>query len=106
MSTILKGALRNLLCCLALTLTLALAMPLPAGAVRIKDIAAFSGVRDNQLVGYGLVVGLPGTGDKKDSAFTMRSMVNMLEKMGVSVDMKQMKPKNVAAVMVTTKMPV
>ena len=77
-----------------------------AHAVRIKDIASFSGVRDNQLVGYGLVVGLSGTGDKKDSAFTMRSMVNMLEKMGVQVDMKQMKPKNVAAVMVTARMPV
>lgn len=77
-----------------------------ACAVRIKDIASFSGVRDNQLVGYGLVVGLSGTGDKKDSDFTMRSMVNMLEKMGVQVDRKQMKPKNVAAVMITAKMPV
>ena len=74
-----------------------LAMPLPAGAVRIKDLASFGGVRDNQLVGYGLVVGLSGTGDKKDSTFTMRSMVNMLEKMGVSVDIRQMKPKNVAS---------
>ena len=80
--------------------------PSDASAVRIKDIATFSGVRDNQLIGYGLVVGLSGTGDKKDSAFTMRSMVNMLEKMGVQVDFKQMKPKNVAAVMVTAKMPV
>lgn len=80
--------------------------PSAAHAVRIKDIASFSGVRDNQLIGYGLVVGLSGTGDKKDSAFTMRSMVNMLEKMGVRVDMKQMKPKNVAAVMVTGRMPV
>ena len=80
--------------------------PSAAKAVRIKDIASFSGVRDNQLIGYGLVVGLSGTGDKKDSAFTMRSMVNMLEKMGVRVDMKQMKPKNVAAVMVTGRMPV
>ncbi|MCL1939150.1 MAG: flagellar basal body P-ring protein FlgI [Desulfovibrionaceae bacterium] len=80
--------------------------PSTAKAVRIKDIATFSGVRDNQLIGYGLVVGLAGTGDKKDSAFTMRSMVNMLEKMGVQVDMRQMKPKNVAAVMVTARMPV
>ena len=78
----------------------------PALAVRIKDIAAFGGVRDNQLVGYGLVVGLSGTGDKKSSAFTMRSMVNMLEKMGVQVEQRQMQPKNVAAVMVTAKMPV
>jgi flagellar P-ring protein precursor FlgI len=77
-----------------------------ADAARIKDIATFGGVRDNQLIGYGLVVGLQGTGDKKDSAFTMRSMVTMLEKMGVSVDQRQMKPKNVAAVMVTARMPV
>ncbi len=94
----------------AAILTLALLLPLfaaqEAKAVRIKDIASFSGVRDNQLIGYGLVVGLSGTGDKKDSAFTMRSMVNMLEKMGVQVDMRQMKPKNVAAVMVTARMPV
>jgi flagellar P-ring protein precursor FlgI len=81
-------------------------MPSTAEAVRIKDIATFSGVRDNQLIGYGLVVGLSGTGDKRDSAFTMRSMVNMLEKMGVQVDMRQMRPRNVAAVMVTARMPV
>lgn len=80
--------------------------PRTANAVRIKDVATFSGVRDNQLVGYGLVVGLNGTGDKKDSTFTMRSMVNMLENMGVSVSQKQLKPRNVASVMVTVKMPV
>ena len=86
---------------------MALLVSAPQGeAVRIKDIASFSGVRDNQLIGYGLVVGLSGTGDKTSSVFTMRSMVNMLERMGVSVDMRQMKPKNVAAVMVTAKMPV
>ena len=48
----------------------------PAEAVRIKDIATFSGVRDNQLIGYGLVVGLAGTGDKKDSVFTISSIKN------------------------------
>ncbi|MDR2051530.1 MAG: flagellar basal body P-ring protein FlgI [Deltaproteobacteria bacterium] len=80
--------------------------PPRAEAVRIKDIASFGGVRDNQLIGYGLVVGLQGTGDKKDSTFTMRSMTSMLEKMGVSVEQRQMKPKNVAAVMVTARMPV
>ena len=91
----------------ALTCLLAVLAAAPQGeAVRIKDIASFSGVRDNQLIGYGLVVGLSGTGDKTSSVFTMRSMVNMLERMGVSVDMRQMKPKNVAAVMVTAKMPV
>ena len=77
-----------------------------AEAVRIKDIATFSGVRSNQLVGYGLVVGLQGTGDKRGSDFTIQSMVNMLEKMGVAVDKNRLKPKNVAAVMVTADMPV
>ena len=89
---------------LAFAMTFSCFLP-HAGAVRIKDIATFSGTRTNQLVGYGLVVGLSGTGDRKDSTFTMRSMVNMLEKMGVQVDMSKMKPKNVAAVMVTAKMP-
>ncbi|WP_027180123.1 flagellar basal body P-ring protein FlgI [Maridesulfovibrio bastinii] len=77
-----------------------------AEAVRLKDIAAFSGVRTNELVGYGLVVGLSGTGDGSNSAFTTTSMVNMLEKMGVRVDRSAIKPSNVAAVMVTAKMPV
>ena len=78
----------------------------PAGAVRLKDIATFSGVRTNQLVGYGLVVGLSGSGDKSGTDFTIQSMVNMLEKMGVRVDKDSLKVKNVAAVMVTSKMPV
>lgn len=75
-------------------------------AVRLKDISSFSGVRTNELVGYGLVVGLAGTGDGSSSQFTMTSMSNMLDKMGVQVDPTKLKPKNVAAVMVTAKMPV
>ena len=77
-----------------------------AQAARLKDIASFSGVRTNELVGYGLVVGLAGTGDGTSSTFTMRSMSNMLEKMGVETNPDNLKPKNVAAVMVTAKMPV
>ncbi len=76
-----------------------------AHATRLKDIASFSGVRNNELVGYGLVVGLSGTGDGTSSSFTIQSMVNMLDKMGVQVDPSTLKPKNVAAVMVTSKMP-
>ncbi|MGL4722537.1 MAG: flagellar basal body P-ring protein FlgI [Desulfovibrionaceae bacterium] len=75
-------------------------------AISIKDIGSFSGVRENQLVGYGLVVGLGGTGDKKDSKFTMTSMANMLASMGISVDSALLKPKNIAAVMVTVNMPI
>lgn len=77
----------------------------PALGVRLKDIATFGGVRTNDLVGYGLVVGLPGTGDKGGSQFTVQSMTNMLESMGVKVDRAALKPKNVAAVMVTARMP-
>lgn len=91
---------------LALLFVLLLGALADAHAVRIKDIATFSGVRDNQLVGYGLVVGLGGTGDKRDAPFTTRSMANMLERMGVAVDYAKLKPKNVAAVMVTARMPV
>lgn len=75
-------------------------------AVRLKDISSFSGVRHNELVGYGLVVGLAGTGDGTSSDFTLTSMANMLDKMGVQVNAADLKPKNVAAVMVTAKMPV
>ena len=72
----------------------------------IKDIATFSGVRDNQLIGYGLVVGLAGTGDKKDSVFTLSSMKNMMDRMGIGVNSSALKIKNVASVMVTARMPV
>ena len=88
-----------------LVFVLALFLALPAGAVRLKDIASFGGVRTNDLIGYGLVVGLQGTGDKSSSQFTIQSMANMLESMGVKVDRAALKPKNVAAVMVTVKMP-
>lgn len=80
-----------------------LAPELPA--IRIKDIATFRGVRSNQLVGYGLVVGLNGTGDSDDAIFTLQSMSSMLERMGVTVNPDDIKVKNVAAVMVTTELP-
>ena len=76
--------------------------------VRIKDIADIEGVRDNQLVGYGLVVGLNGTGDKLDSAvFTRQSLIGMLERLGVNTrdQERQLSTKNVAAVMVTANLP-
>ncbi len=76
-----------------------------AHAVRIKDIADIQGVRQNQLIGYGLVMGLDGTGDGKKSQFTIQSMASMLEKMGVTVDPKDIDVKNVAAVMVTADLP-
>lgn len=75
-----------------------------AHAVRLKDIANVRGVRDNQLIGYGLVVGLKGTGDSK-SEFTNKSMKRMLEKMGIKVDDEQVAKKNVAAVLITATLP-
>ncbi len=73
---------------------------------RIKDIANWAGIRDNQLIGYGLVVGLNGTGDK-DGTYLYQPIANMLSRMGVTVNVKDLKGKvkNVAAVMVTAKLP-
>lgn len=76
-----------------------------AYAVRIKELIAIKGVRENQLIGYGLVVGLNGTGDKSGSEFTVQSLANMMERMGIHVTKNQLKVKNVAAVMVTAKLP-
>ncbi len=80
----------------------------PAGsgaAVRVKDIAKVDGVRRNQLIGYGLVVGLNGTGDKSGVAFTSQSTANLLERLGLSVSPDDIKLKNVAAVIVTADLP-
>ncbi|MCS6933325.1 MAG: flagellar basal body P-ring protein FlgI [Acetobacteraceae bacterium] len=82
---------------------------LPAAAqVRIKDIADIEGTRQNQLVGYGLVVGLPGTGDRlRTAVFTRQSLVGMLERLGVNTrDLdRQLDTRNIAAVMVTANLP-
>ena len=73
---------------------------------RIKDIADFEGVRDNQLIGYGLVVGLNGTGDNiKSVNFTKESLISMLDQLGVNARDGQLKSKNIAAVMVTGSLP-
>ena len=83
-------------------------MVAPAAATsRIKDIADFEGVRENQLVGYGIVVGLNGTGDdvKKKAVFTRESLIGMLERLGVNARDEDLETKNVAAVMVTGSLP-
>jgi flagellar P-ring protein precursor FlgI len=77
----------------------------PVQAARIKDIVDIKGARQNQLVGYGLVVGLFGTGDGKNSVFTSQSLAALLNKMGVTVNPEQLKGNNVAAVMVTADLP-
>ncbi|NIZ10833.1 flagellar basal body P-ring protein FlgI [Pseudooceanicola sp. HF7] len=96
------GKLSRLLLCLALLL------PQLAGAapIRIKDLVEFDGVRGNDLVGYGLVVGLNGTGDGlRNAPFTEEIMTNILERLGVNVTGEQFRPKNVAAVFVTSTLP-
>lgn len=77
-----------------------------AAPIRIKDLVEFDGVRGNDLVGYGLVVGLNGTGDGiRNAPFTEDIMSNILERLGVNVTGEQFRPKNVAAVMVTATLP-
>lgn len=76
-----------------------------AQAEKISDIANIVGVRDNQLIGYGLVIGLNGTGDKNSSKFTMQSIANMLESVNVKISPDDIKSKNVAAVMITASLP-
>ncbi len=87
-------------------LTFLLAFPAMAGPIRIKDLVEFDGVRGNDLVGYGLVVGLNGTGDGlRNSPFTEEIMSNLLERLGVNVVGEESRPKNVAAVLVTATLP-
>ncbi len=82
----------------------AVAVP-QADAARLKEIASVKGVRENPLIGYGLVVGLAGTGDKSGTEFTIQSLTSMLSKMGIALDPNQINVKNVAAVMVTARLP-
>lgn len=90
----------------AFFLALALVQAAAAGPVRIKDLVDFDGVRGNDLVGYGLVVGLDGTGDGlRNAPFTEDIMTNILERLGVNVTGEQFRPKNVAAVFVTATLP-
>jgi flagellar P-ring protein precursor FlgI len=76
-----------------------------AWSARIKDIASLKGVRTNQLIGYGLVVGLNGTGDGSGTKFTVQTLVNMMEHLGIHALPSQVKVSNVAAVMVTANLP-
>jgi flagellar P-ring protein precursor FlgI len=87
-------------------MTAPIAAPAAWAGPRIKDIADFEGVRENQLVGYGLVVGLAGTGDSlRNSPFTRQSFAAMLERLGVNAAEGNLNTRNVAAVMVTSNLP-
>jgi flagellar P-ring protein precursor FlgI len=80
------------------------AMLVPA-ATRLKELTSIEGVRDNQLMGYGLVVGLAGTGDRRQTLFSAQSLTNLLERMGISVPATAIQVKNTASVMITAVLP-
>jgi flagellar P-ring protein precursor FlgI len=85
---------------------IALAVAPTGGAgTRLKELVSIEGVRDNQLLGYGLVVGLAGTGDRRQTVFSAQSLANMLERMGVSVPPTAIRVNNTAAVMATASLP-
>jgi len=95
--------MRRTLACIAFLLLTTAAQ---SGPIRLKDLVEFDGVRGNDLVGYGLVVGLNGTGDGiRNAPFTEEIMSNLLERLGVNVAGEQYRPKNVAAVFVTAALP-
>lgn len=79
--------------------------PFAPASSRIKDLVSIEGVRDNQLVGYGIVVGLAGTGDRQQTLFSVQSLTNVLQRMGVTVPPSAVIVKNTAAVMVTATLP-
>ena len=97
------AGLKSLL--LALALALPALGPAPAWAVRLKELATFEGVRPNQVQGFGLVVGLNGTGDKDKTLFTNQALATLLRHLDVGIDQSALKVKNVAGVIVTADLP-
>jgi flagellar P-ring protein precursor FlgI len=89
----------------AIVLIACLCLPVSAGAARIKDISSIGGIRDNQLVGYGLVVGLMSTGDSIKNGYTRETLSNMLSRQGLAMRDKDLKSNNIAAVMITAVLP-
>ncbi len=85
--------------------TLALTANLAAEPSRLKELISIEGVRDNQLMGYGIVAGLNNTGDKQLTLFSYQTLANMLKRMGITVDPTQMQVRNMAAVMVSATLP-
>jgi flagellar P-ring protein precursor FlgI len=91
---------------LSVALTLALiAAVAPLRGTRLKDLVSIEGVRENQLIGFGVVVGLAGTGDRQQTVFSNQSLTNILERMGIAVSPGIIRVKNTAAVMVTATLP-
>jgi flagellar P-ring protein FlgI len=90
---------------LILMFSLAPSLPRAGAATRLKELVSIEGVRDNQLMGYALVVGLAGTGDRRQTIFSAQSLTNLLQRMGLSVPPTAIQVKNTAAVMVTATLP-
>jgi len=90
---------------LILPVSLSAVAPVSGLESRLKDLASLEGVRDNQLIGYGLVVGLNGTGDKQQTIFSVQTLTNMLRRMGVTADPTLVTVHNIAGVMVTADLP-
>ena len=90
-----------LCCCLAASLSLGLLLAGHVHAARVKDLTSIAGVRDNQLIGYGLVVGLNGTGDGNNTGFSNQTVSTMLRSMGLTIDAAKIRARNAAVVMVT-----
>lgn len=92
-----------------LLLTILIAQSLVAAVdskpIRVRELVALEGARDNQLLGYGLVVGLNGTGDKRQTFFSSQSLASMLDRMGVQINPTLILVRNIAAVMVTATLP-
>src|ERR687889_2705052 len=89
----------------SLLLVLTVGLPFGATPARLKDLVSVEGVRENQLIGYGLVVGLAGTGDRSQTMFSVQSLTNMLQRMGISVPGTAIRVNNTAAVMITATLP-
>ncbi len=94
------GRVMKNLCALLL-----LSASLSPAATRLKELASLEGVRDNQLMGYGVVVGLNGTGDKRQTVFSAQTLTNILRRMGVQVDPTKIQVRNMASVLVTATLP-
>ena len=90
---------------LVAALAVVLGAPHPAAADRIKDLTSVAGVRDNHLTGFGIVVGLDGTGDDARSPMVRTALFKMLKRLGVTIDPADLKAKNVAAVILTAELP-
>src|SRR5262245_41824517 len=98
---------RRFLCCLAAAMSLVtlLSWSTPARADRLRELCDVVGARDNQLVGYGVISGLNGTGDDLTAPFAAQSLRALMRRLGVQVDSKQVRLKNIAAVIVTATIP-